>query len=341
MIHADIPSDLTFEQFKALAMREPDLAGNWIYELEASEFDDEETDRYPLFELYSTPRYIFRSLEEAERFMREQLAKPSIYRFVITQRPIGHFSNEHGAQWLYDHNGTMIDRTNTRWDADGGLESIFFGRPVEWLRFHNGDIVEVFDNGKVNLAIVAGEPYPLEWYWQRYLRHGKEYYFDASDEAYYYLLEGPGYMHHVHASTINLMKPRWTVPDDIRLYFEYCLECGDLEDCDDVYNAQYFGDNDIGELGVNKITITYDSAAQCHRLIYVVDNTVNSDNDKRMVLPGALDEAQIARLTRWLNEVMYGRTRLWYLIRDWNVNRRNFKLQPELSLDTTPEQLLK
>ena len=53
MIHADLPADLTFEQFKALAMREPDLAGDWIYELEANEFYDEAT-LYPCFELNST-----------------------------------------------------------------------------------------------------------------------------------------------------------------------------------------------------------------------------------------------------------------------------------------------
>lgn len=341
MIHAEIPSDMTLEQFTALAMREPDLRGDWIYELEASEFDDEETDLYPEFEIAWTSRYYFHSLDDAERYMREKLVKPSIYRFVITQCPVGRLSNEHGAQWLYNHAGTLVDRTVTRWDADGGLESIFFGRPAERLRFKKGDIVEVAGHGKVNLAVVAGEPYPLEWYWDNYRRHGKEYYFDASDEANYYLLEGPGYMHHVHANTISLMSPRWPVPDNIRGYFEHCLECADEEDCENLYRANYFLKNAIGELGKNEISIIYDSASQCHRLSYIGDNAVNSRTDRRIVMPGTFDDAQLVRLTRWLTEVMYGRTRLWYLIRDWNLNHRRDDLEPELSLDTTVEQLLK
>lgn len=341
MIHADIPTDLTFEQFRAIATREPNLTGDWIYELEVTEFDDEETQLYPEFEISIPAHYFFRSLEDAEKYMRDHLLTPAVYRFVITQIPVGSLANEHGVQWLYDHTGRLIDRTITRWDADGGLDSLFFGRPAEQMRFKRGDIVEVVWDRKVNLAIVAGEPYPLEWFWERYRRHGKDYYFDASDEANYYLLEGPGYMYHDHVNTISIMKPRRPVPDDIRRYFEYCLECADLEDCSDVYNAQYFRDSAIGELGKNEIALTYDSAAQCHRLIYVVDDAIDRDNDKRMVLPGSLDDAQIGRLKRWLNEVMYGRSRLWYLIRYWNIYQRNYDLQPELSLDTTPEQLLK
>ncbi len=318
MIHADLPSDLTFEQFKALALREPDLTGDWIYDLEVSEFDDEMTELYPAFELYNTSHFFFRSLEEAEKYMREQLVKSSVYRFVITQRPLGRLSNEHGAQWLYDHTGTLLDYTITRWDSDGGMESLFFGRPAERSRFKKGDIVEVVGRDGVNLAVVAGEPYPLEWYWESYQRHGKEYYFDASDEANYYLLEGPGYMHHVHANTISLMAPRCPVPDDIRRYFDYCLECADKEDCREVYKTDYFPHDAIGELEKNSVEITYDPVAKRHRLGY---STSDMQLDK-------------------LNEVMYGRTRLWYLIRDWNENVRNSLTEPELSLDTTLQQLL-
>ncbi len=341
MINTAIPSNLTFEQFKAFAMREPDLSGSWIYELEEAEFDNEETDLYPLFELGSPSRYFFSSLDDAERYMREKLLKPSVYRFVITQRPVGRLSNDHGAQWLYDHNGIMIDRTITSWKPDGNPESIFFGRPAGQIRFKRGDIVEVVWRDKVNLAIVASTPYPLEWYWENYQRHRKEYYFDASDEANYYLLAGPGYMHHDHANTISLMKPRRPIPDEIRRYFDYCLEYADEEDCMDRYNAVYFGKDTLGELGKNEICIIYDSVSHCHRLSYVVDNAVISENDRRMVVPGTLDDAQIARLTRFLKEVMYGRTRLWYLIRDYNVNHRHYDLEPELSLDTTVEQLIK
>lgn len=341
MIHADLPADLTFEQFKALAMREPDLSGDWIYELEANEFDDEATALYPCFELYSTSRCFFRSLDEAEKYMREELVTPSVYRFVITQRPVGRLSNEHGAQWLYDHTGALIDRTITRWDSDGGMESLFFGRPAGQLRFKGGDIVEVVGRDKVNLGVVVGTPYPLEWYWENYLKHGKEYYFDASDEANYYILEGPGYMHHVHANTISLMSPRWPVPDDIRRYFEHSLRHADDEDYEEVYRTNYFGDNEIGLLGRNEIDIIYDASTRRHRLTYICDDAIMSDNDKRMLLPGMLDAAQLGRLTRWLSEVMYGRTRLWYLIRHWNENCCNYVSQPQLPLDTTIEQLLK
>lgn len=340
ILNGDIPSNLTFEQFKALAMREPDVTGNWLYELASTEYDNEDENMYPQFELGLTTRYLFTRLEDAERFMRERLAAPSIYNFIITQLPLGVDVSEHGAKWLYDSTGKLLDRTTTHWIDSDGLDSIYFG-PAREPRFHRGDIVEVWGRDKkVNLAIVLHEPNPLEWYWERYQKHGKDYYFDSSDEEMYYLLEGPGYMHHDHAGTLSLMPTRRPVADDIRRYFEHCAEHADDEDCEEVFHTAYYSDTDAGLLGENKIVLLYDESSKRHRLAYIVDNPILSDNDRRMVLPGTLNETQLERLKRFLSEVMYGKPRLWYLIRDWNEYHRFDGLEPVLSPDSTIEELL-
>lgn len=344
MIITKLPHNLTYEQFKALAIREPDLTGDWIYELEETEFYAEDIAQlYPEFYLYSPIRYFFRSLEDAERHMCENLLKPSIYRFVITQRPVGSPAYEHGAQWLYDHNGNLIDRTTTRWDFSGGVESLFFGRPPEGIRFKKGDIVEVAEKDRVYLAVIGSEHLPLEWYWKKYSHLRETYFFDASDEMSHYLLDGPGYRHHSHANTINLMSCRWPVPDDIRRYFEYSLECANEEDCYEVYQTDYFTRYSVGEIGNENIGIIYDSSTHHHRLVYIqYDEFKESDGkETETILPGMLDKAKIERLTRWLNKVMHGRPRLWYIIRHWNTHCRDSDSEPVLSLNTPIEELLK
>lgn len=62
ILNGDIPSNLTFEQFKALAMREPDVTGNWLYELASTEYDNEDENMYPQFELGMATRYLFTRL---------------------------------------------------------------------------------------------------------------------------------------------------------------------------------------------------------------------------------------------------------------------------------------
>lgn len=101
----------------------------------------------------------------------------------------------------------------------------------EKIRFKKGDIVEVTVNDRAHLAVIASEQHPLEWYWKKYCLLRGNYFFDASDEMVYYLLNGPGYSHHSHINSISLMSPRWHVPDDIRRYFDHCLECAADEDC--------------------------------------------------------------------------------------------------------------
>lgn len=337
MRHSDIPTDLTFEQFKALAMREPDLEGDWVYELRMTEYDPDEELPYPQFELGVTTRYLFPRLEDAEGYMRERLTGPSVYCFHITQLPLGADISRHGAQWLYDNAGTLLDRKVTHWDES--LESIYFG-PAREPRFHRGDIVEVRGrDNKVNLAVVVSEPLPIEWFWEKYQKLRGDYYFDASDDAYY-LLEGPGYMHHTHVSDLSLMAPRRPIPDDIRRYFGHCLECADEEDCTKVYHAAYFSDTEPGKLGEDEIGLLYDEATGRHRLSYTIYDFAKDSNDRRVILPGTLDEARLAEVWCFLSQVMYGKTRLWYLIRDWNEYYRDADRQPHLSPDTTINQLL-
>lgn len=212
----------------------------------------------------------------------------------------------------------------------------------EKIRFKKGDIVEVTVNDRAHLAVIASEQHPLEWYWKKYCLLRGNYFFDASDEMVYYLLNGPGYSHHSHINSISLMSPRWHVPDDIRRYFDHCLECAADEDCQKVYKTDYFTRHTIGEIGYKNIGIRYDTAALCHSLVYFQNDEIKESDGKitEIILPGMLDNTKIERITRWLNKVMYGRTRLWYLIRHWNSHCRDYNNEPPLSLNITSEQLL-
>lgn len=89
---SEVPQNLTFEEFRALANRQPSMDGNWLYRLTHETLNDDYS--YPEFGIDSYYRkYMFLSLEDAEKFMREKLAPENkfydTYRFLIEQVPIG------------------------------------------------------------------------------------------------------------------------------------------------------------------------------------------------------------------------------------------------------------
>lgn len=331
-----ISDSLTFEQFKALAEREPSLEGDWIYRLTLYLMDK---DSYPAFEL-SKDEYFFNSYSEADRFLKERLINAerlwaTTYGFRIDQIPVGNESHYTGASWLYDGEGNLIDFTITTMTGADAYQTSFFGRPDSRMRFKKGDIVEVVDGNAVKLAVVAADGPSVEWFWGLYQRcsaDGFGYHADASDDCYY-LIDGPGFSHHSHVNSLAMMKPRFPISDDIREYFNYCLEHAGDEDCRARYNVESIFPRDLATFGTTELRIVYDSYEKRHRLQVYMTHAHNVH--RKLVWPSVA-----GRYSSWLDEVQGGKSRLWYIIRDWNEHRRDEDKEPYLSPDTPLSELL-
>lgn len=334
-----ISPNLTFEEFKEYADRQPSLDGNWIYRLEHIEMVEDAV-MYPEFETCSN-EYYFHTFKDAENFIREIIsdktnAYADTYAFVITQLPAGWtcWCNR-GASWLYDHKGKLVDCCITTCEDDP-YKSAFFGRSAERMRFKKGDLVEVITRDSVNLAVVADEGPSVEWFWRLYNRTKDDrggYFADESDDCYY-IIDGPGFAYHSHVSPVALMKPRYEIPNDVKAFFEHCLEVSDQENSTDKYTiAQGFIDS-IQDMSAATIEIRFDKDNNRYRLVKIVKDNITRTTS---TLPISADE--IEPLTKWLCEVLYGKSRLWYIVRDWNENYRDSD-EPELWLDTPIDELI-
>ena len=342
-MRSEIPENLTFDQFKALADRQPSLEGNWVYRLTHSTlWDDYE---YPEFRIHNIS-YMFLSFVDAENYMREQLIpkneRDGTYRFLIEQVPIGEVESLIGTVWLYDKNGNLVETSPTL--SKGGFAySSFFGRSKERIRFKEGDIVEVVDRDTVHLAIVGAEGPTVEWFWGLYQRSmlernkfGKGYYgADMSDDCYY-LIDAPGCHAHQHVTT--LMAPGLPVPQDIREYFEDCLAMS--KSPEDHYDSRIIAMESTAIFDTAQIDIRlfYDSVWKRHRLsLRTTDMITNTESERE--LPQDFSEEELQKISEWIRFKKYGKSRLWYLIREWNEFYSSDEI-PTLSPDTTFEELL-
>lgn len=333
----NIPTDLTFEQFKALADKQPALSGDAVYRLEHTLKDGEAC--YPRFDI-SKNEYYFLSFADAEKFMREKLVNgdyaDDTYRFVIIRIPVGENSWRMNAEWIYDKEGFPIDNCFYHLDEDNN--TLFFGRSESRIRFHKGDIVEVVGCDEVTLCVVATDGPTVDWFWGLYNRSKDKYgYFADDTDDCYYVLDGPGYAHHSHLNALSLMPLSMPLDEDLRDYFMHCLECADMEDCRDRYQTEFFNFNDLSYIGRTCLRIIYDLENQRHRL-QLISNFAN-DKAIEVVLSEKSDPLQLESVNQWLSEVMYGRSRLWYLIHDYNENCDE-AIAPQLNPFTTFNQLI-
>lgn len=334
-----ISPHLTFEQFKAYADRQPDLDGNWIYRLTHIRMEPEAT--YPQFKTDSTESY-FLTLSNAQAAIprlvdADNATGQMTYCFLITQIKLGmdDCCNE-GAEWLYDHTGKLADYTITTFEEDP-YKSYFFGRSADRLRFKKGDIVEVRTRRDVHLAIVADEGPSVERCWRMYHDDSSDFYFrsDGSDDIYN-VVDGPGYAFADHVFTLSLMKPRFPVPGDIKEFLNYSLEKAHSEEaCTDRYRCQYMVIDHLDKLYSDCIAIMFDRTECRHKLMHRTYDEVTMELKFR---PVAEDEK--AKIEGWLAEIQYGRTRLWYLIRDWNTRYSYPPKEPVLDLDTPFDSLV-
>ncbi len=220
-----LPTNLTLDEFSSLAVRKPNLDGNWIYRLTRTVICEVTEKMYPEFDIYEEVPIWFLSFREAQAKIVELVSSIDeeshgmTYCFHIVQIPLG-CPAEHGAQWLYDASGKLLDYSITCWTGDA-ISVRFFGRPNSRQRFKRGDIVEVLTNGKVSLAVLVENSPSIEWCWDLYKRckEGEEdekipYFLDASDDCCY-LVDGPGHEYHSHVSPLLIMNPRFPIPEEI------------------------------------------------------------------------------------------------------------------------------
>lgn len=336
-----IPENLTFEQFKALADRQPSMEGNWLYRLTQEMFLNKYT--YPEFRLCRA-KYLFYSHEEAVRYMREKLVgkdrRHETYRFLISQIPVGEKEYMHGAQWLYDYQGNLLDYSVTLPIRYGNYpDCTFFGRSREHVRFQKGDIVEVVSGDTVNLAIVGAEGPAVEWFWDLYLESNDYGYpYDDSDDCYF-TIDVPGGHH--HAPTLSLMKPRQPIPQDVKEYFEECLRRHENDEAKYDLRILDMDDSCMSDVKTSDIVLKYDSESKEHRLFIRETNFVTTKVGERETLkclPDDFSDDEVQKIKNWLMFKKYGKTRLWYLITQWNDQK--WEHEPELSPDTAADELL-
>lgn len=195
----------------ALANREPNLVGDWIYQLEMTELGDWEHE-YPCFKVGNTITKDFTTLFQAEKYIREQSLLTPIYRSRITQIPPGGDNSERGAQWLYDGHGTLVDCTTVQ-KSGNPEETHFFGRPFEKQRFGLGDVVELLQGDTVSLGMVFFPIRPPEESWTLYREERSEYDLDYRCDSHAIVVDESG---KIEVALITaLMPPRFEITSEL------------------------------------------------------------------------------------------------------------------------------
>ena len=77
--------DMTFEEFEALADRQPNLKGSWIYKVSQAIFYNNLKHPYPKFDLDYMRDYYFKTFQSAEKFVRKHTKDVSsrIFRWML------------------------------------------------------------------------------------------------------------------------------------------------------------------------------------------------------------------------------------------------------------------
>lgn len=354
-----VREDLTKEQFEALANREPNLAGKWLYKYSNSQITDDVELLYPKFQVMPSADYFFASFADAEAFMHKLIEKnkqeedPDVYyRHVIQQIPIGARVYDYGATWLYDGDGTLVDYSIVANEGDP-YDTHYFGRSSQRQRFKRGDIVEVIGrDNEVYLSLLVSDAPDIEWCWgyyQRVLNDTKYrigYMLDITDETCY-LIDGPGEEWHSHVSPLDIMKPHFPVPEDIRREMLSWLEAytNQKGPVDDDKPRRSIGWQ-LGEINETGIYIHFNESTEVPHLhiadeVGLVDYAFRIDNGEPYLhddIAGILPDKLLDKLQEYLEEKEIGKTRWWYILREWNDD--NYE-KYQIPLDTPVPKLKK
>lgn len=359
MKNTDLPCELTYEQFKALAEQEPDMNVACVYELEYYEIADSVKPLYPKFALIRHhDKFLFRTLEEAERYMRRLASgelgekigtnKENIYCFHINRLPLGGPSYGGDVTWLYDRESTLLDHQYLP-ESVGNKEGLrdYFGRPKTRIRFHKGDIVEVNGGDEAYLAVVVSSEPDIDWCWECYGRCMRDktfpyYILDESDFSAT-VVTGPDYSFHEHVNPLFMMKPRFPVTDELREYFRRC--CFEPKEYDEATPRErlQMGYDIVHSLYGLDLYIHHDNDTEFpHLHLSGFDDTflVSLRLDRPEYYPhegnfnDRLTDRQKQLLMEELTEMECGRTRWWYILRKWN-DWHDDEPRLQLPLDTS------
>jgi len=207
-------------------------------------YDDDNPPQYPSFEVNRLQIGLFTSFAKAEQGMKKYVKEnienskkrghewlQCIFGFLIFEYPLDNLDNvtyfdcKSARNYLPD--GSLLDEclVSNVPDEEGDFEE-FLGRPVEKVRYCNGELVEeLYGRDTVRLAIIGNPPFSPEKineyktkYWNKSGFHQ-----DSTDDTYYAIGDvgddDDDYIHS-HPSPINLFPLRFPVSDELRKNLE-------------------------------------------------------------------------------------------------------------------------
>lgn len=196
--------------------------------------------RSPRFKVCQSDEYLFLNKDEALTAIRdfEELypgERKDVYRFVLEELPSGERLTGCKAEWVFDPEGNLIDRTlcSSCHDDFNTAAGQFHGRTPAQIRFRAGDLVEWYDGGDtVHLGIVTGSPFSTERCAQimEHIIHdprfaslenpAEAYILDYSDDCYT-VIDSPDYMaSHEHVPAHYVSAPTFPIAKKLKDRFE-------------------------------------------------------------------------------------------------------------------------
>ena len=195
----------------------------------------------------------------------------------------------------------------------------------------------------MHLAVLTREIPDVEWCWQRYTERDDDigffYHMDFSDDSAV-VLDGPNYYCHDHVGALQLLKPRFPIPEDILAEMLTWNERCKNED-DSVWlqtrepyreerqkeKGEYVGE--FYQLDISLHFNEHSDVPHLHindyyglKIALRIDRPEYYDHDE---YTGRLTANQIKDLQSYLTHPQYGKPRWWYLLRKWNENNDNPK----------------
>ena len=254
---------MTYEEFKQLAEhpQHRNIPAFFLLEaIEIEELPEKKRSHYPSYHVDTHCQAYTYTLEEAEELMhkdvcyRKKMKEEDDYPmdtfcYYISECPMGlmHYEREYLSQRMYDGEGKIIDQTYCssgfslyypgicdETEYERHPDEVFHGRPEDKIRFHKGDIVEIYGGDEVKLAIVVGSPLTTKWVWESIPRLQKRGIgidnmpYDETDDTYT-VIDGPGYEYHEHVSAMQVFAPHYHVPLYLQRRFKGYLEKAEKE----------------------------------------------------------------------------------------------------------------
>lgn len=339
MTNESLRKDLTYEEFFNMANLRPEPDGNWLYRYTGYMVNAEIPVPYPAYIIRKCQSVLFLSYTDAESFMKDAVkeivssddeSELEYYCHRIIQIPIGKEESNEGASWLFDSYGELLDCQLS--SGTNVSESLYyFGLSPECQRFKKGDIVEVIHNDTVKLAVVKLPSMTTDECWQRYKDYVSgeipDYYPERSDGSCI-VRYSAGKDDIDYISPTNIMKPHFFVNEgkkaEMRRWLEMDADEHITSGCDvfpdnlrgTFYALQAYFDIDFI---TDQLYLRIDSPFGPYSALKI-DSAEYYHRDCRVEM---LDNDQLESLLNYLNEKTCGKSRWWYMVRQWNYAHRD------------------